>query len=245
LAVNTPYLIGKNRMSSKNILLLFLNLLMVTRCFGQDTVSQRNRLSDSVVEHFFVKKSKPAVREGPYLVTLKRRIPLVRGHYTNGIKTGIWQFFDVTGAQNEKYNYDTKQFTYEAPIYADADLNYSFDDSLKIGDKLTRPLKIGGIYFGFVPYLNIFRVPFDVSDMNSDTFVALIELLISPLGRLADYQVRLVSAYYNFDQIYSLDINLLSEEDRTFTPATLNGIPVISRILIKCYVSPRGELDFY
>jgi len=72
-----------------------------------------------------------------------------------------------------------------------------------------------------------------------------IELLVSPLGRLADYKVRLVSAYYQYDQIFSMDVGLFSDEDRTFRPATLNGRPVMSRILIKCYVSSRGELDFY
>ena len=98
---------------------------------------------------------------------------------------------------------------------------------------------------GYVPYLNIFRVPFDTYDIETDSFLAVIDLLISPMGRLADYKVRLVSSYYQYDRIFSMDINEFSEEDRTFVPATLNGRPVMSRILIKCYVSSNGELDFF
>jgi hypothetical protein len=216
-----------------------------TGCFGQDTIAQRNRLSDSVVEHFYVLKSNPKVKVGPYTALLKRKIPIARGNYDNGKKNGVWQFFDIRGRLNEKYNYDKKELTYEAPLYSSGDFSFLFDDSLKRGDRLTRPLKIGGVYYGFVSYLNIFKVPFDTFDMNTDAFEADIELLISPLGQLADYNIRLVSDYYQYDHIFNMDISLFDQEDRTFIPATLNGRPVMSRIIIKCYVGPKGDLDFY
>jgi hypothetical protein len=183
-------------------------------CFAQDTITKRNRLSDSVVAHFHVLKTNPEIKEGPYLVFLKRKTLLVRGNYKNGKKSGVWQFFDVRGRLNEKYNYDNKMFTYEAPLYSSGDFSFLFDDSLKIGDRLTRPLKIGGVYYGFIPYLNIFKVPFDTFDIDTDAFEADIELLISPMGQLADYNIRLVSPYYNYDQIFNMDIGLFDQEDR-------------------------------
>jgi hypothetical protein len=232
-------------MPVKYLFFLLFTLLFINDCAAQDTVARRNRLSDSVVEHFFELKAKPGVKEGSYTAFLRRKILLAKGEYKNGQRVGVWQFFDVFGNLSERYDYDNKQFTFEAPLYANADLSYRFDDSLKKGDRLTRPLKIGGTYMGYVPYFNIFQVPFDTGDIETDSFVAVIELLVSPLGRLADYKVRLVSAYYQNDQIFSMDVGLFSDEDRTFRPATLNGRPVMSRILIKCYVSSRGELDFY
>jgi hypothetical protein len=232
-------------MPVKKVLLLLLNVFLVTHCFSQDSVAQRNHLSDSVIEHFFVLKSDPKIRQGPYFVLLHRRVALVKGQYKNGAKTGLWQFFDISGRLSERYNYDKKMFTYEGPLYAGADLSYLFDDSLKKGDRLTRPLKIGGVYFGYIPYLNIFKVPFDPLDLNMDLFSAEIELLISPMGRLADYKIRLFSGYYGYDHIFTMDISQFSDEDRSFTPATHNGIPVICRILIKCYVGSKGDLDFY
>ena len=224
---------------------ILFTLPFINACFAQDTVARRNRLSDSVVEHFFELKANPGVKEGLYTAVLRRKILLAEGKYKNGQKIGVWQFFDVSGNLNERYNYDKKQFTYEAPLYAGADLSYMFDDTLKKGDRLTRPLKIGGIYYGFIPYLSIFKLPFDTMDIETDSFGAVVELLISPLGRLAEYKVRVSSAYYQYDRIFTMDLDLFSEEDRTFVPATLNGRPVMSRILIKCYVSSKGDLDFY
>ena len=229
----------------KNCLLLFLFFFIVIQCLGQDTVAVKNKLSDSLTERFYVLKSNPAIRQGPYMALLNRKKLIARGHYQNGKKNGVWQFFDTGGKMVERYDYDRKKFNYEAPLYESADFSYLFDDSLKIGTRVTRPLKVGGIYYGFISYLNIFQVPFDTYDVDTDAFEANIELLISPMGRLADYHVRLTSAQYDYDHIFKMDINLFSEEDRIFKPATINGVPAMSRIIIKCYVSPYGKLDFY
>ena len=226
-------------------LLLLLTFFYGINCAAQDTLAQRERLSDSVTARYFVLRSAPNVKVGTYMVFYKRRTLLVRGTYNNGKKTGVWQFFDIKGTMNERYNYDKKKFTYEAPLYSSADYSFLFDGSLQIGDKLTRPLKIGGVYYGFVPYLNVFKVPFDTYDINTYLFDAYIELLISPMGRLADYNIRVVSSYYQYDRIFRIDVRLFSDEDRTFVPATINGRPVMSRILIRCFVTPEGGLDFY
>ncbi len=226
-------------------LLLLFGFFYTLKSAGQDTLAQRERLSDSVTARYFVLRSAPNVKVGTYMVFYKRKTLLVRGTYDNGKKTGTWQFFDIKGTLNERYNYDKKKFTYEAPLYSSADYSFLFDDSLKIGDRLTRPLKVGGVYYGFLPYLDVYRVPFATDDVDSFLFNAYIELLISPMGRLADYNIRLVSYQYDYDRIFRIDVRLFSDEDRTFVPATINGTPVMSRILIRCFVTPSGGLDFY
>jgi len=178
------------------------------------------------------------------MVLLHHKMLMARGYYKNGKKTGFWQFFDSAGRLNEKYNYDREKFTYEAPLQSD-DFSFLFDDSLQVGDRLTRPLRVGGIYYGYLPYLSLFRLPFDTYDIHTESFDAYLELLISPLGRLADYKVRVTSSQYRYDHIFTMDVKLFSEEDRKFIPATRNGVNVISRILIKCYVTSYGTLDFY
>ena len=226
------------------LLMIFLPLPFAN-CRAQDTVQQKNRLSDSVLERFYVLKANPEIKEGPFTVFLNRRILIVRGKYHNDQKAGVWQFFDFNGHLNEKYNYDTKKLTFEAPLYESPDFSYLFDDTLKIGDRLTRPVKIGGIFYGFLPYLNLFRLPFDTFNIDMDSFGADIELLISPLGQLADYNVRVKSEDFDYDHTFNLDVKLFSPEDRSFIPATRNGVQVISRIIIKCYVTASGGLDFY
>jgi hypothetical protein len=214
-------------------------------CAAQDTVLRRNRLSDSVIEKFYVLKSNPEIRNGPYRAFFRRETPVAIGYYKNGKKTGIWQFFNTQGRLIEKYNYNIKAFTFEAPLSKSDDLNFLFDDTLQTTDVLTRPLKIGGNYYGFIPYLTLFKLPFDTFDLNTDTFLIYVDLLVSPLGRLADYKVHVQSDYYQYYQDFNFDVHLFSEEDRTFDPATLNGKPILSRILIKCYVNYFGSLDFY
>jgi hypothetical protein len=229
----------------KNLCLLFIAALCVSRCFGQDTVERRDRLSDSVTERYFVLKSNPQIKQGPYKAFLRRRTLIALGNYSNGKKTGGWQFFDMRGQLAERFNYNKNKFTYEAPLSATDYLSYLLDDSVKNGDRLMRPLKIGGIYYGLIPYVNLFQMPFDTYDIDTYDFIAYVELLISPLGRLADYHVRVVSAAYQYDYTFNLDVNLFDEDDRTFRPATLNGRPVMSRILIRCSVSPNGKLAFF
>jgi hypothetical protein len=214
-------------------------------CAAQDTILRRNRLSDSVIEKFYVLKANPEIKQGPYYAFFQRQTPVAVGHYKNGKKTGIWQFFSNKGRLVEKYNYDTRTFTSEKPLIQSDDLNFLFDDSLKTTDVLTRPLKVGGSYYGFVPYLNLFKLPFDTFEINTDTFLAYVELVVSPLGRLADYKVHILSDSYQYYKDFSFDVRLFSEEDRTFEPATLNGKPILSRIIIKCYVNYLGGIDFF
>lgn len=229
----------------KSICIFIAAIFCLNIGFSQDTVEHKNRLTDSVMERFFVLKSYPGIKQGPYHAIFRRKTFVAIGSYENNKKTGIWQFFDTHERLVEKYNYDKKLLTLEAPLLPSDDLDFLFDAPLQDTDKLTRPLKIGGSYYGFIPYVNLFKLPFDTFDTNTNSFMAYVELLISPLGRLADYNVYIRSDLYKYYQKFNLDVNLFSEEDKTFTPATLNGAPVLSRIIIKCFVKDTGGLDFF
>jgi hypothetical protein len=211
---------------------------------AQDTTERKNRLSGPVTERFFVLRSNQKIKQGPYKAFFRRKTLIASGNYTNNLKTGIWHFYTTKGRIIEKYDYDTNTFLFEGPLDDPDDLSFIFDAAIVKTDRLTRPLKIGGNYYGFIPYVNLFQLPFDTYDINTDLFDAEIELLISPLGRLADYKVHLTSGYYAYDHTFNMAVSLFSEADRTFIPATLNGEPVISRIVIKCNVTPDGRLDF-
>jgi hypothetical protein len=229
----------------RNIFLLFIILSGITNCSAQDTVEQKNRLTDSVTERFYVLKSDPEIKQGSYKAFFRRKTLIASGSYIKNVKAGTWQFYDSGGKLVEKFNYNNKTFVYEAPLYATDDLSYLLDDTINKGDKLTGPIKPGGIYYGYIPYVNLFQLPFNMTGVDTYDFEAYIELLISPLGKLADYNVRVVSPNYEYDQSFDIDVNLFSEEDRTFQPATLNGKPVLSRIIINCLVTGNGRLEFY
>ena len=228
----------------KYYLIIFL-FFYTACCSAQDTVERKTRLSDSVQERFFVLKNDQQIRQGTYKAFFRKKTLIASGNYNKNVKTGIWHFYNTTGRIVEKYDYDASQFLFEGPLDMTDDLNFKFDIKISANDTVTRPLKIGGSYYGYIPYVTFFKLPFETIDINTDSFDAYIELLISPLGRLADYKVRLMSVEYQYDHTFNLDTHLFSEEDRKFQPAMLNRIPVLSRIIIKCYVTSRGDLDFY
>jgi hypothetical protein len=228
----------------KNIFLLFICCFYLTNSFSQETIERKNRLTDSVIERFYALKSDKETKEGPYKAFFKRKTLIAGGNYAKGKKTGIWQFFNTQGILVQKFDYNINNFTFESVYDTKDDVRYLFDAKLQKTDTVTRPLKPGGVYYGYIPYLKLFQLPFDSFGINTDAFDADIELLVSPLGKLAEYKVHLVSQLYQYDHTVIMDAHLLNEEDQTFMPATLNGKPILSRIVIKCFVNSEG-LDFY
>ncbi|MDP9046614.1 MAG: hypothetical protein M3N14_00655, partial [Bacteroidota bacterium] len=206
----------------KSIFLLLTCFFFLTTCFSQETIERKNKLTDSVTERFFVLKSDKETKHGLYLAFFRRKTLIARGAYTKGKKTGGWNFYSTNGQPAERYNYDTNTLSFEAPYDPEGDVGFLFDDKIKPTDVATRPLKIGGSYYGYIPYVKLFRLPFDSFGVNTDVFEANIELLISPLGRLAEYKVHLVSQMYQYDHTITIDFHLLNEEDQVFIPATLN-----------------------
>jgi hypothetical protein len=215
------------------------------KCFAQETIERNNRLTDSVTETFRVLKLNKDIKQGVYRALFKHKTLVATGNYTNDKKTGIWNFYKPNSILVQRFNYDKNEFVFESGLDTLYDVHYLIDEKIEETDTITRPLKIGGIYYGLIPYISAFQVPFDTFEINTDDFDAVIELLVSPLGRLADYKVHVVSGNYKYKQVFNLDVHLFSEEDRQFIPATLNGKPILSRIIIKCFVTSKGKLDFY
>jgi hypothetical protein len=217
----------------------------VTICFAQDTIEHKNRLTGSVIERYYVLKSNPQIKQGPYKAFFKRKVLIAAGNYKNDKKTGTWDFYATAGNLIQKFNYDSNSYLYEGPLPKKSDFAFLFDRQINKTDTVTRPIKIGGTYYGFIPYLNIFKLPFDTMDIDTDYLDAVVELLVSPGGRLADYKVHLTSDYYQYNQTFSLSLDLFNEADKVFIPAKLNGQPILARVLIKCSINRDDGLDFY
>ena len=190
-------------------------------------------------------KRQRASKTGRYQAIYKRNIAVASGKYENGKRAGIWFFYDIKGTLLQTYNFAVGRLQYEAPEAASSDLRYLVDKELADTDRTTKPVKIGGRFFGYLPYLGLYKTPFEHSQVAVSEFVGVVELLISPLGRLADYKVHLVSNYYRYDQTTGMDVKLFKEADRQFIPATINREPVLSRIMIKCKLNNSGGLDSY
>lgn len=172
--------------------------------------------------------------------------PVATGMYENDKKVGTWRFYDPKGKLMQTYDYSTRLARFEAPEDTTSNLRYLLDKDLKPGDKATKPIKTGGRYFGYLNYLQLFNLPEaykDHPEVELNEVKTTVELLISPGGRLADYKVHINNGAQ--DNVIKMNTNLPNEEDRMFTPATLNGEPVACRIIIRAYITEKGHLDFY
>jgi hypothetical protein len=78
--------------------------LYITNCFAQDIVARKNKLSDAVIERFYVLKSDLKTKHGPYKGYFRGKTVIAAGNYRNGEKTGIWSFCDARGKLVENYN---------------------------------------------------------------------------------------------------------------------------------------------
>lgn len=229
----------------KKLLPLLFALLYYAHCFGQEIIEKKNKLNDDVTEKFQVFKDNDKVRNGHYEAIYRRRVPIAQGNYSNNRKTGTWRFYNQKGKLMQVYDYDSRMLKYEAKEYAaSSNFFYAIDKEIADTDRVTKPLKIGGRYYGYLPYLGLYQTPFNPYEYGTNGCVAVVELLISPLGRLAEYKVRTACGLMEYDQTIAMNVSLFKEEDKQFIPATLNGEPVVSRIIIKCRLNADGTLDF-
>ena len=218
-------------------------ILVANIALAQDTKQKTTRLTDSVREVYQVLKTDKNTKQGLYQAVYGEATPVAAGSYHADNRVGIWRFFDSHGRLLQIYNYDTQKLEFEAPEVTGSDLHYFADVTIDSTDVVTKPIKIGGRYYGFIPYLKLFRIPLDIWDIDKTTYTAAVELLISPMGRLAYYRVHILGPD-GYDRVINMNLNLPNQEDKIFFPAKKNGEPVACRIVIQARITGRGYIDF-
>jgi hypothetical protein len=229
----------------KRYILLLTTLLFINHCFAQDTIEVKRKLPGDVTEIFRALAKDVNIRVGLFKAVYKKDKIIATGAYENDKKVSLWQFYDPKGTVMQTYDYSTGRLFYEAPEDTTSHLRYLADKVLVEGDKVSKPIKVGGRYYGYLPYLNLFTLPKDYAYINRNELAATVELLVSPGGRLADYKVNLMAADSNLIlRTVNMNIKLPDPADLVFIPATLNGEPIACRIIIKCIVTNAGHLAF-
>jgi len=227
----------------RRILFFILLSFFACKCTAQDSTSERNRLTGTIVENFYVLKSNKQIKTGQYTSIYRHNTALASGRYSNNKKVGIWHFYDTRGLLVENFNYSRNALLYERPddSVSNQQIRYAFDDTIPDSNDVTKPIKPGGRYYGYLPYLKLFKLSDDFIGTDPSLFTAVLEILVSPGGRLADFKVHIKSD--DFERITTFSTELIDNEDKVFIPATINGRPVISRIFVKCRITIDGELD--
>jgi hypothetical protein len=227
----------------RKLALLLIAFFYMLSCLAQDTVKKKGRLLPSVTEAYWVLKNTDSVKQGLYQAFFKRDIVLASGSYTNNKKSGTWHFYDTDGRLVENYDYNNLRLLYEERMDSATNRHivYAFDAKYTDTDRLTRPVKPGGRCYGYIPFLQLFYLPENLDSINTTLYVGIVELVISPYGRLADIKIHIKSSFDEYITDYSPE--LVNEEDREFIPATINRQPIISRIFVRCRVTYDGRLD--
>ncbi|MFI5161353.1 MAG: hypothetical protein ACHQHN_08745 [Sphingobacteriales bacterium] len=236
-----PY-IGRLMIPYKRLLPIILILFCTINCFAQEIIETKSRLNDHVTESYYVLKAEPQIKSGAYQAFYKRKHLIAEGTYIDGKKIGIWNFYGTRGNLLERYNFNKDSLEYEASVRLPSNFHYLIDKTITDSDWITLPTRRGGRFYGFLPYINVFKASQAMYPGDEESSLATVELLISPMGRLASYKVHLIAPY---QQNVTLSLNLFSEEQKKFIPATFNHQPILSRIIIQCRVTNNGSLDFY
>ncbi len=227
----------------KKVILLIAIYFFVNHAVAQGSVMRKNSLTQSVTEQFLVLKSNKEIKQGLYQAIYRRQIALASGNYADNKRIGAWHFYDKYGRLVQNFNYERNSITWEM---ADDSLSamhirYGFDNKITDTDRVTKPMKAGGIYYGYIPYLKLFRLSDDYMETDLTQFTAILEILVSPGGRLADFKVHIKSPVD--ERITTFSTDLIDEDDRLFVPATINYKPVLCRIFVRCRITDDGELD--
>lgn len=229
----------------KKYILLVIIILFAGNMFAQETIKQKDRLTASVIEDYNVLKTDKQTKQGRYMAVFERKTALAFGDYTNNQKTGIWRFFDTGGKLTQIFDYNRSMILYEEPADSlnQTKIMYVFDTKFKDTDYVTKPIKIGGRCYGYIPYLKFYVLPQDFYNIDPSQIFAVLEVLVSPGGRLAEFKIHI--KYQGDEWITTFSPELIDEEDKIFVPATLNHEPILSRIFIKCSIGYDSRLDVY
>lgn len=221
------------------LIVLFCGLQV---CFAQTAVVRKNKISAFVTEKYnTVITADKQIKQGQYQAFYKNKVVIAQGSYKDDKRIGLWRFFNKTQQLTQVYNYDAGKLLFELPEEERSNFKYIIDKVVNDSVTITKPYKIGGRYFGYLPYLKFFTMPEDLRGEAYEKIAVEMELFISPMGRVADFKFRIKAPFYS--ATINIDPNILLTEDKIFTPATYNKEPISSRIVVNCYINNRGEPD--
>ncbi|OCX53460.1 hypothetical protein BEL04_03930 [Mucilaginibacter sp. PPCGB 2223] len=233
-------------MSFRLIFTFILLLISAQLCLAQETIELSTYHGGGITEKYNTLKSDRKIKQGLYQQITRKNTAIVSGVYDHNKRVGIWHFYDKDGHVNELYNYTTQKLLYEAPVDSTHDyIEYIFDKKTTRKDTVTKPVRIGGTWFGYLPYIKLFKVD-PLNFYGSVTIRAFLQILVSPGGRLSE--CKLIVQLKNNNAIldtYLLNNDLLDEYDKQFVAATINRQPVVSTISILVKINPDWSISLY
>jgi hypothetical protein len=214
--------------------LLLISLLLSTLTYAQQPalLKQSNSLTIFIREHYHVLKSDKTIKQGEY-TALNYHVLVAKGNYTNGDRTGIWNFYNAKGKLVQTFNYDNYQVLFNDTTDV-KDAQY-FVEKPRRADTVTIPIKIGGLTYGLEPLIfrgELSRVihqehPNATGVKYKHTFI------LDDRGQITAHEI--LATVDGVDKLYKLNDDKFDADITRFKPATLNHRPVKSVFIITSY----------
>lgn len=212
--------------------ILLFNLsfsLLFINAFSQDHQTNKKTLSRHLREVYDVLKTDWKVKDGPYTVINDDKKPVVRGTYTKGLKTGVWDFYDNDGLLVQQFDYDHDSLLFRAKdslsaVHDDFQIPQGVEDA----SKLQPPYKIGGAEYGFYLLYDERDIPEAVKSTSGRANMTYV-LTIDEKGRLESYMLVFGGENFN-DIVIRRSVKGLPAEALEYAPAIVAGQPVRSKI---------------
>jgi hypothetical protein len=214
----------------KLILLCLCLSILCLPVFSQEHQTNKKTLSRHLREVYSVQKKDWKIKDGPYSVINDDGVPIVKGSYTEGKKTGMWSYYNASGLLLQQYD-----FGHDSLISSTADsgsivhtdfqlLEFPTNDS----DKIQAPYKIGGPEYGFYLVYDDRDIPADVKGTTSTASMTYV-FTISAKGELESYTLLFGGSAIN-DKTMHRTTHGLPADALAFSPARINGVGVRSKI---------------
>lgn len=221
--------------------LVFVAMLVLPMglCQAQDAKELRKRSGNNDYgesEHYFVLKSNKKVWHGSYYKLTPNDVRVEEGQYTQGKRSGLWNFYSDQGVLEQIYDYDK-----DSLLWIQQSRQELFD--VRIQGKMEQreidhePYVIGGKY----QILREVYKSLDIKTGKSGTYPYILDCLINEAGK-----VETISLQTRFH--HTLDAAVLqagqSIKSKTFIPAQMAGEPIAMTFPLPVLITVRTHQDF-
>ena len=213
----------------RTLILSLTTSLLFFSARSQDHQTNKKTLSRHLREVYDVLKTNWKIRDGSYTVINDKSQPVVKGEYTNGRKTGIWNYYDNAGNMVQQYDFDRDTLLFQAKdslsvVHDDFQIPQGVDDA----EKLQRPYKIGGPEYGFYLLYDERDIPQTVKNTSGKAEMTYV-LTIDEKGHLENYTLIFGGENFN-DIVIRRSVKGLPEEALEYSAARIDAKPVRSKI---------------
>lgn len=209
---------------------IFFFLLLSAAAQQTEKKTIRSKNPDSREVYYVIKGTD--IKHGPYSRTLRGTISISeKGQYDNGLKSGVWEYFDPTGKVEQRYDFSEDELVYErkeSSSFAGATksaliINGEFIEN----DTGQLPVLLGGSS-KYAYYLANNLVYPSQARANQVEGTVIVSVTITTDGRIVDEQIEGEAGFGLGEEALRV-ARLLPDE---WIPLTLDGKPVATRMFI-------------